>query len=138
MGSGFSSNSVSSSVFSHMHSASYLHTVDGGVYSTNLPKNLAAGEYLVRHEIIALHLATQKGGAEFYPSCQQLKVGGSGTGVPTQDELLSFPGAYSDDDPGIYTPNVGLSCEFIDPSSHLCVIPRSSTPTPSMSSLVVP
>ena len=82
------------------------YTVDGNVYTTNLPKNLAPGEYLVRHEIIALHLATQKGKAEFYPSCQQIKVGGSGTGVPSQDELLSFPGAYSDDDPGIFTPNV--------------------------------
>ena len=82
--------------------------MNGNVYSTNLPDNLAPGEYLVRHEIIALHLATTKGKAEFYPSCQQIKVGGNGTGVPTQDELLSFPGAYSDDDPGIYTPNVCL------------------------------
>jgi hypothetical protein len=87
-------------------------TMDGNVYSTNLPKNLAPGDYLVRHEIIALHLATQKGGAEFYPSCQQIRVGGSGTGVPTQNELLSFPGAYSDDDPGIFTPNV------FDPNSN--------------------
>jgi len=80
--------------------------VDGSVYSTNLPDNLAPGQYLVRHEIIALHLANEKGKAEFYPSCQQIKVGGNGTGVPTDDELLSFPGTYSDDDPGIYTPNV--------------------------------
>ena len=107
------------STFSRMRLASCLHTVDGNVYSANLPKNLAAGEYLVRHEIIALHLATQKGGAEFYPSCQQIKVGGSGTGVPTKDELLSFPGAYSDDDPGIYTPNVSSSCDLIDLSSDV-------------------
>ena len=93
--------------------------MNGNVYSTNLPENLAPGEYLVRHEIIALHLATQKGKAEFYPSCQQIKVGGSGTGVPSQDELLSFPGAYSDDDPGIYTPNVRCSCEFTDPPSDM-------------------
>ena len=120
-----------------MHLVSYLHTVDGNVFSANLPKNLASGEYLVRHEIIALHLATQKGGAEFYPSCQQIKVGGSGTGVPSQDELLSFPGAYSDDDPGIYTPNVGPSREFIDPLSDMWDS-RFSTPNPSMSSLVDP
>ena len=61
---------------------------------------------MVRHEIIALHLATEKGKAEFYPSCQQIKVGGSGTGVPSQDQLVMFPGAYSDDDPGIFDPQV--------------------------------
>jgi hypothetical protein len=80
--------------------------VNGAVSNATLPQNLAPGEYLVRHEIIALHLATETGKAEFYPSCQQIKVGGNGTGVPSQDELLSFPGAYSDDDTGIYTPNV--------------------------------
>jgi len=80
--------------------------MNGGVFSANLPENLAPGGYLVRHEIIALHLATQVGGAEFYPSCQQINVGGNGTGGPTQDELLSFPGAYSDNDPGIFDPDV--------------------------------
>jgi len=80
--------------------------MNGNTYSTNLPDNLAPGQYLVRHEIIALHLATQMDKAEFYPSCQQINVGGTGTGVPSQDQLLSFPGAYSDSDPGIYTPNI--------------------------------
>jgi len=126
------------SSFSRIHLVSCLHTVDGNVYSANLPKNLAPGEYLVRHEIIALHLANQKGGAEFYPSCQQIKVGGSGTGVPTKDELVSLPGAYSDDDPGIYTPNVGSSRDLIDLSSDMCGISRSSTPTPTTSSPVGP
>lgn len=65
----------------------------------------------MRHEIIALHLATQRGMAEFYPACSQLRVGGSGTGKPDASELVSLPGAYSDDDPGIYDPNV------YDPSS---------------------
>ncbi|KAF8897612.1 glycoside hydrolase [Infundibulicybe gibba] len=40
-----------------------------------IPINIAAGDYLIRHEIIALHLATDKGGAEFYVSCTQLRVG---------------------------------------------------------------
>jgi len=46
------------------------------------------------------------GGAEFYPSCSQLNISGSGTGAPTSDELVSFPGAYKDGDPGIYVPAV--------------------------------
>jgi hypothetical protein len=60
----------------------------------------------MRHEIIALHLAVSMGGAEFYPSCAQLKVGGSQSGAPKQSELVSLPGAYKDSDPGIFDPNV--------------------------------
>ena len=72
--------------------------------SVTLPEKVAPGEYLVRNEIIALQLAVSLGGAEFYPSCTQIRVGGSQTGTPNQTVL--FPGAYSDNDPGIYDPNV--------------------------------
>ena len=61
---------------------------------------------MLRHEIIALHLATSFGGAEFYPSCAQLRIGGSQTGGPSASDLVSLPGAYSDNDPGIFDPNV--------------------------------
>lgn len=80
--------------------------MNGVVATVPLPKNLAPGNYVIRHEIIALHLATTFGKAEFYPSCSQIKVGGSGTGVPNSNELVTFPGGYSDSDPGIYDPNV--------------------------------
>ncbi|KAL1664520.1 glycoside hydrolase family 61 protein [Schizophyllum commune] len=79
-----------------------------------LPPSLAPGAYLLRHEIIALHNAINKGGAEFYESCAQIKVaGGDGEdadddemrkreeGKPDDSELVSFPGAYKDDDKGI-------------------------------------
>ena len=72
--------------------------------SVTLPTNVAPGDYLVRSEIIALHLATSLGGAEFYPSCTQIRVGGSQTGTPNQTVL--FPGAYNDNDPGIFDPNL--------------------------------
>ncbi|KAL5508486.1 hypothetical protein ACEPAH_6105 [Sanghuangporus vaninii] len=75
--------------------------MNGQSYSTKLPNNLASGQYLVRHEIIGLHLAQSSGGAEFYPSCSQINVVGDGTATPSSDELVSFPGAYSDNDPGI-------------------------------------
>ncbi|KXN85895.1 Cellulose-growth-specific protein [Leucoagaricus sp. SymC.cos] len=78
----------------------------GGVATVTLPSNLAPGGYIARHEIIALHNAVSKGGAEFYPSCSQLNVGGSGTGKPKDNELVSLPGAYSDTDPGILVPDV--------------------------------
>lgn len=80
--------------------------MDGKSLSVQIPDNLKSGNYLLRHEIIALHLAETQGGAEFYPSCTQLKVGGNGNGVPSDDETVSFPGAYSDTDPGILVPNV--------------------------------
>jgi hypothetical protein len=74
---------------------------DGKAHSFKLPSNLAPGGYLLRHEIIALHLADQPGGAEFYPACAQIKVGGSQSGVPSPNDLVKFPGAYGDNDPGI-------------------------------------
>jgi hypothetical protein len=46
------------------------------------------------------------GGAEFYPACSQLQVGGTGTGKPQESELVSLYGAYSDSDPGTYDPTV--------------------------------
>lgn len=80
--------------------------MNGGVADVTLPTNIAPGNYMFRHEIIALHLANSKGGAEFYAGCAQLKIGGSGTGVPSDNELVKLPGAYSDNDPGIFVPNV--------------------------------
>ncbi|KAJ2912097.1 hypothetical protein MD484_g8315, partial [Candolleomyces efflorescens] len=74
----------------------------GGKVSVRLPGNILAGNYLVRHEIIALHRAHIHEGTEFHPSCTQIRIGGSGTGVPCEDELVEFPGAYSDDDAGIF------------------------------------
>lgn len=97
------------------------YTVQGDSLDIVLPQDIAPGGYLVRHEvgtqiiralmvihinvqIIALHLAMTMGGAEFYPSCTQILIGGNGNTQP--DSTLSFPGAYHDDDPGIYVPNV--------------------------------
>jgi len=79
---------------------------NGHAANITLPSNIKPGNYLVRHEIIALHLANEMGGAEFYPSCSQLNISGSGTGAPTSSELVSFPGAYNDNDPGIYVPSI--------------------------------
>ena len=38
-------------------------------------------------------------GAQFYPSCIQIEVTGSGSAFPTS--FVSFPGAYTPDTPGI-------------------------------------
>ncbi|KAM6495231.1 glycoside hydrolase family 61 protein [Amanita muscaria] len=78
----------------------------GALASVKVPSSLAPGNYIMRHEIIALHLAVTLGGAEFYPGCAQLSIGGSQTGVPQPSDLVSLPGAYKDTDPGIFDPNV--------------------------------
>jgi hypothetical protein len=90
--------------------------VNGAAVTVPLPQNLAAGNYMVRHEIIALHLATTFGMAEFYPSCSQIKVSGSQTGAPNANELVTFPGGYNDSDPGIYDPQVyNTSAPYVFP-----------------------
>lgn len=111
--------------------------MDGKTYTTSVPANLKSGQYLVRHEIIALHLADTKGGAEFYPSCTQVNVKGSGTGTPSASELVSFPGAYKDTDAGIFDKNVRPSlCSILEFMAHSIL--RSSILKPNTHSPAPP
>ena len=64
---------------------------DGSPATVTVPEGLASGNYLVRHEIIALQNSVSQGGAEYYPSCLQVTVGGDGTGEP--NTTVNFPGA---------------------------------------------
>lgn len=75
--------------------------VGGGVtnFTFTLPDDLAAGDYLMRAEHIALHGAGTAGGAQFYIGCAQLSVAGSGTSTPT--DTVSIPGVYDGTEPGI-------------------------------------
>ncbi|KAJ4360316.1 uncharacterized protein N0V89_000877 [Didymosphaeria variabile] len=67
--------------------------------STVIPKNLKAGNYVSRHEIIALHGAGSDNGAQIYPQCLNLKVTGSGTVAPTSGVVGTS--LYKRTDPGI-------------------------------------
>ncbi|KAF2741458.1 hypothetical protein EJ04DRAFT_480857 [Polyplosphaeria fusca] len=69
-----------------------------GKVDVKIPTDLAAGDYLLRAEVIALHTAGQSGGAQFYMSCYQLTLSGDGTNAPA---TVKFPGAYSASDAGI-------------------------------------
>jgi len=64
-----------------------------------IPKELPTGQYLVRMEAIALHVAETYGGAQFYLSCGQINVTGGGSGTP--GPLVSIPGVYTGYEPGI-------------------------------------
>lgn len=48
-----------------------------------IPSDLASGNYVWRHEIIALHSAEESDGAQNYPQCFNLAVTGTGTLAPT-------------------------------------------------------
>jgi len=71
----------------------------GGWWYFNLPTCIAPGDYLMRVELLALHSASSQGGAQFYMSCANIRVTGSGSLSPSN--TVSFPGAYPANDPGI-------------------------------------
>ncbi|KAF5315151.1 hypothetical protein D9619_007055 [Psilocybe cf. subviscida] len=86
-----------------------------GKVTFTIPSCIAAGQYLLRVEIIALHAASSYPGAQLYLSiytfgsdsyadrhlqmeCAQLSITGGGSTSPA---TVSFPGAYKGSDPGI-------------------------------------
>ena len=52
-------------------------------WPVTVPKTLAAGKYVFRHEIIALHSGGDVNGAQNYPFCLNIEVTGSGSAVPS-------------------------------------------------------
>jgi hypothetical protein len=67
-------------------------------WESKIPASLASGNYLIRHEIIALHQANTP---QFYAECAQITVTGSGTASPAASYLASIPGYAPQSDPGI-------------------------------------
>ncbi|PKS08391.1 hypothetical protein jhhlp_005335 [Lomentospora prolificans] len=63
-----------------------------------IPDNVRAGDYVLRHEIIALHTAGQTNGAQAYPQCINLRITGSGNERP---QGVRGTELYSSGDPGI-------------------------------------
>ncbi|KAK2760167.1 hypothetical protein FQN54_002234 [Arachnomyces sp. PD_36] len=68
-------------------------------YTFEIPASTPAGQYLLRAEQIGLHGASAPGGAQFYISCAQIEVTGSGSGTP--GPTVKLPGAYDPSDPGL-------------------------------------
>lgn len=64
-----------------------------------IPADVPSGKYLIRVESVALHQASSPGGAQIYLSCAQVEVTGGGSGTP--GPMVSFPGAYRANDPGL-------------------------------------
>ncbi|KAL1721695.1 glycoside hydrolase, partial [Schizophyllum commune] len=81
--------------------ATDIMIANNNTWTWQVPSDLAAGNYLVRHEIIALHSAGSYPGAQLYPMCLQLEVTGSGTSMASASDMVAFPGGYTPDTPGI-------------------------------------
>ncbi|GAW17940.1 hypothetical protein ANO14919_074090 [Xylariales sp. No.14919] len=95
-----------------------------------LPAATPAGEYLVRAEGMAVHAAHKPGGAQFYVACAQIRVeggtadsrsrGGSNDGGAALGPLVSIPGVYRGDEPGVLIPQFWSG------------LPRYTTPGPAL------
>ena len=71
---------------------------DGNTWEVAVPSSIAAGNYVMRHEIIALHSAGNENGAQNYAQCINLKVTGGGSDKP---EGTLGTALYTATDPGI-------------------------------------
>jgi len=67
-------------------------------WNVKIPSSLASGNYVMRHEIIALHAAGSSNGAQNYPQCINFQVTGTGSSAPAGVPATSF---YKASDPGI-------------------------------------
>lgn len=89
-------------------------------WSSKIPSNLTPGNYLIRHELLALHQANTP---QFYAECAQLAVAGSGSTLPSADYLYSIPGYAPQSDPGITVSPRG-KYKFLDSVSILTALDR--------------
>lgn len=67
-------------------------------WTVKIPTSIAPGNYVLRHEIIALHSAGTAGGAQNYPQCINLQVTGSGSDTPSGVLGIAL---YKESDPGL-------------------------------------
>ncbi|KAK3387510.1 glycosyl hydrolase family 61-domain-containing protein [Podospora didyma] len=73
-------------------------TNNNNSWSVRIPKDIAPGNYVLRHEIIALHAAGQSNGAQNYPFCYSLAISSNGTANPAGVPATQF---YAANNPGI-------------------------------------
>ncbi|WVF67002.1 hypothetical protein IAT40_001745 [Kwoniella sp. CBS 6097] len=97
-------------------------------WTFKIPSDLAAGPYLVRHDIIAMH---STGAPQVYPVCFQANLISSGSAVPT--DTVTFPEAYDlNDDFKTWSLYGGDQSAFVPPGPPVYG-GGSSAPQPSAS-----
>jgi cellulase len=85
-------------------------------WSITIPSSIAAGNYVLRHEIIALHSAENSDGAQNYPQCINMVVTGDGSDVPTGTLGESL---YTETDPGILVNIYTTGLDYVIPGPAL-------------------
>ena len=101
----------------------------GASWTTIIPLNIAPGEYLLRIELLALHSI---GAPQFYPSCSQIRVSGTGNGAPRDGEAIPIQDLYK----GYSFPNIwkpGSVFKIAGPAVASFVATAAPAPTPSPS-----
>ena len=116
----------------------------GGQWTVTIPDYVAPGNYIVRHEIIALMGAVNIGHAQHYPQCINVKVTGNGkdpiaSGTRAKDLYKATdPGIqimiYKDLDyqipgPKLYKPNDATPSVYVETQAAISSAP--ATPVPS-------
>ena len=89
---------------------------NGNSWTSTIPASLAAGNYVARHEIIALHGGGSPNGAQNYPQCINIEVTGSGTESPEGTVATSL---YKADDAGILFSPYGDNSSYKIPGPAL-------------------
>jgi len=105
---------------------------NGSPATVTIPSGLSDGNYLFRHEIIALQNGQTKDKAEFYPNCVQMTVSGGAAANAnvSPSPTTHFPGAYKDTDPGILVNVYNPGFKYVMPGPAVASIAKGSS-TPS-------
>lgn len=101
-------------------------------WNSTIPATIAPGNYVIRHERIALHNATGLDGAQNYPNCINLEITGSGTENP---KGVLATALYDAHDPGIEIAIYGPIDNYIIPGPPLYT-PGSAPATSSAAAFV--
>ena len=65
-----------------------------GLWPVRIPAGLKSGRYMIRHEILSIHVEWKP---QFYPECAHLNITGGGELVVPEEVLVRFPGIYKED-----------------------------------------
>ncbi|GAB7366009.1 hypothetical protein MBLNU230_g7333t1 [Neophaeotheca triangularis] len=91
---------------------------NNNTWTLTVPADLAPGNFVLRHEIIALHSAGTEGGAQNYPMCINIKVSGDGGKWPCNNgaDCRHGPEMYKPEDEGI-TVNIYSALDYKIPGA---------------------
>jgi hypothetical protein len=116
-----------------------------------IPSDIKSGNYVLRHEIIALHGAGTLDAAQNYPQCVNLKVTGSGTATPAGTlgtelykdtdagilvNIWNALSSYEIPGPALYTAGSGTATSSSSSSSTSAATVTSTSTTTSSSSTI--